>query len=238
MRPSLFWTVGLALCVACGPALNEPEAPEPMDSDPSLTDTRETPDTPGTPEERPDADEQPTENPDAAPAAQDTDEPLESTEHPVEPNDEADPIAEPAPQEDEATRLRRALLDRLPSPDLSTAYSYAEDPRPNFARTPLTDGFDNTPDDNPITNPGATLGRVLFYDRLLSLNGRVSCASCHAQDRAFTDPRRFSVGFDGGLTGRNSMPLINLRFYGGGQRAGAMFWDHRADSLETQVLMP
>ncbi|MEO1337683.1 MAG: cytochrome c peroxidase, partial [Myxococcota bacterium] len=105
-------------------------------------------------------------------------------------------------------------------------------------RTPLTDSFDNTPAFNPTTDAGATLGRVLFYDRLLSLNGTVSCASCHVQSRAFTDPRRLSIGFEGDLTGRNSMPLVNLRYYGGGQRDGAMFWDHRADSLETQVLMP
>ena len=39
--------------------------------------------------------------------------------------------------------------------------------------------YDNTPSDNPITDAGATLGRVLFYDRKLSANGTVACASCH-----------------------------------------------------------
>jgi len=39
--------------------------------------------------------------------------------------------------------------------------------------------FDNTPATNPITNDGATLGRVLFYDKGLSVNDRVACASCH-----------------------------------------------------------
>ena len=134
---------------------------------------------------------------------------------------------------------RNALLARLPSPVLpTTVEAYAGDPRPEFARSPMTDAFDSTPSANPITDAGATLGRVLFYDRLLSANGEVSCASCHLQQFAFTDPRPLSVGFEGGATGRNSMPLINLRFYGGGQRSGAMFWDHRAPTLEAQVLMP
>ena len=137
-----------------------------------------------------------------------------------------------------ADRMRAELLATLPQPDLTADYVYAGDPRPAFARTPLTDSMDNTPAGNPITNAGATLGRVLFYDRLLSFNGRAACASCHAQADGFSDRRRLSEGFDGGLTGRNSMPLINLRYYGGGQRAGAMFWDHRSASLEEQVLMP
>ena len=62
---------------------------------------------------------------------------------------------------------------------------------------------------NPITDDGATLGRVLFYDTKLSANDEVSCASCHHQENAFSDPERFSEGFDGGLTKRNSMSLSN-----------------------------
>ena len=42
-----------------------------------------------------------------------------------------------------------------------------------------------------------TLGRVLFYDTHLSSNNTIACASCHLQQRAFSDPRQFSIGFDG-----------------------------------------
>jgi cytochrome c peroxidase len=95
-------------------------------------------------------------------------------------------------------------------------------------------GLDNTPPENPITNEGATLGRVLFYDKKLSANGTVACASCHQQDRGFSDDAVLSLGFDGGTTGRHSMTLINSRFY----QRGRFFWDERASTLEEQVLMP
>ena len=95
-------------------------------------------------------------------------------------------------------------------------------------------GTDNTPADNQITNNGATLGRVLFYDKKLSANGTISCASCHIQAKGFSDDAILSVGFDGGLTGRHSMTLINARFY----QRGRFFWDERATTLEEQVLMP
>jgi cytochrome c peroxidase len=95
-------------------------------------------------------------------------------------------------------------------------------------------GLDNTPTDNPITNEGATLGRVLFYDKKLSANGSVACASCHRQDKGFSDDATLSLGFDGSTTGRHSMTLINSRFY----QRGRFFWDERASTLEEQVLMP
>ncbi len=93
---------------------------------------------------------------------------------------------------------------------------------------------DNTPATNAITNAGATLGRVLFYDRRLSLNDRVACGSCHQQQFAFGDTARLSRGFADGLTGRHSMALANARFYANGR----FFWDERAASLEDQVLQP
>ena len=64
-----------------------------------------------------------------------------------------------------------------------------------------------------------TLGRVLFYDVKLSANNSVSCASCHKQAIAFTDNRRFSLGFENKLTTRNSMAIQNIvssTFVGGG----------------------
>lgn len=93
---------------------------------------------------------------------------------------------------------------------------------------------DNTPNNNPVTDEGATLGRVLFYDKRLSANDTVACASCHLQENGFSDPRQFSVGFEGGLTGRHSMALANATYY----ERGRFFWDERAATLEDQVLLP
>lgn len=93
---------------------------------------------------------------------------------------------------------------------------------------------DNTPNANPLTNEGATLGRVLFYDTRLSVNGTVSCSSCHVQAFSFGEPSQFSRGFDGQITDRNAPHIANTRFY----RRGSMFWDERAASLEEQALGP
>ena len=93
---------------------------------------------------------------------------------------------------------------------------------------------DNTPANNPITNDGATLGRVLFYDKNLSKTNTVSCGSCHRQDLSFSDSAVKSKGFQGGLTARHSMRLLNVRFY----KSGKMFWDERSATLEDQVLQP
>ena len=120
------------------------------------------------------------------------------------------------------------VLD-LPSPP----YSY-NDALPQHFRTPAVRGFDNTPQDNPITDAGATLGRVLFYDTALSKNETVACASFHQQAAGFSDNAALSKGFDGELTGRNSMGLSNARWYA----SGRFFWDERAATLEEQVLGP
>lgn len=115
----------------------------------------------------------------------------------------------------------------------SVPFEYAKVELPGHVAR-VARSFDNTPKDNPITNHGATLGRVLFYDRSLSINGTVSCASCHQQKLAFTDDRPQSRGFDDQVVSRNSMSLVNVRYY----RNGKMFWDERAESLEAQVLQP
>lgn len=103
----------------------------------------------------------------------------------------------------------------------------------SFSVNPIA-AQDNMPVTNITTDLGAKLGRVLFYDKRLSLNFTVSCASCHQAEHGFSDPRQFSVGFNGGLTGRNSMGLTNARWY---QRR-RFFWDERAATLEDQVLLP
>ena len=113
-----------------------------------------------------------------------------------------------------------------------TPYEYANVPLPAHFQT--AGAVDNTPADNPITNDGATLGRVLFYDTALSANGRTSCSSCHKQEHAFADPNRVSRGFDGRFTDRHAMNLTGLRYY---PRA-RFFWDDRGGNLEEMVLLP
>lgn len=116
-----------------------------------------------------------------------------------------------------------------------TPYNYANQDVPNhILNDPAAMADDNTPFNNPVTDDGATLGRVLFYDKNLSKNRTIACASCHQQINGFADPLVLSDGFEGGKTGRHSMGLINARFY----RNGQFFWDERAASLEAQVLMP
>jgi cytochrome c peroxidase len=100
--------------------------------------------------------------------------------------------------------------------------------------TPQIIAATNTPAANRVTNAGATLGRVLFYDRNLSINNTVNCASCHAQNKGFSDDRRLSTGFAGGLTGAHSMRLTNALFY----TDGRMFWDKRATNIENQSTQP
>lgn len=78
-----------------------------------------------------------------------------------------------------------------------------------------------------------TLGRVLFYDRRLSDNGRRSCASCHRQEHAFGDRRAKSRGLHGRATRRNTSSLVNLAYH-----PGPFFWDGRAETLEEAVLLP
>ncbi len=92
-------------------------------------------------------------------------------------------------------------------------------------------------------NQKATLGRVLFYERRLSLNNSVACASCHQQDAAFSDKVALSRGFENRLTRRNSMPIQNLAMSFGGainpfQHNGSFFWDARESNLNDLIARP
>ena len=61
------------------------------------------------------------------------------------------------------------------------------------------------PEDNPLTDEKVELGRFLFYDKRLSLNGTTSCGSCHIQALGFSDGQALSRGATGELTSRNTM---------------------------------
>ena len=116
----------------------------------------------------------------------------------------------------------------------SKPFNYSNPALPPYLTTPVIQGQVNTPGNNPITDNGATLGRVLFYDKNLSVNNTIACASCHKQTNSFADPVTLSTGFNGGHTGRNSMSLIDAKYYPNGR----FFWDQRATTLEAQTLLP
>lgn len=83
-----------------------------------------------------------------------------------------------------------------------------------------------------INNEKATLGRVLFYDTQLSINNRISCATCHKQAFGFADNKAQSVGFENKLTPRNTPAILNAGLQ------EAFFHDLREEFLENMVLMP
>jgi cytochrome c peroxidase len=95
--------------------------------------------------------------------------------------------------------------------------------------------IDNAPASPGASNAVATLGRVLFYDKQLSVNNKVACASCHQAAFGFSDPNRFSTGFAGNaFTTAHSMRLGNVRYW----QPASMFWDRRAATLEAQASQP
>ena len=88
------------------------------------------------------------------------------------------------------------------------------------------------PETNPLTRRKVALGHRLFFDKRLSRDGTVACASCHDPKRAFSDGRTVARGVSGVNGTRNSPAIVN-RGYG-----SVFFWDGRAKSLEQQVLEP
>jgi cytochrome c peroxidase len=91
----------------------------------------------------------------------------------------------------------------------------------------------SVPEDNPMSAVKVELGRYLFYDKRLSLNGESSCATCHRQELAFTDGRKTAIGATGQLHSRNSMSLVNVAY-------GAVLTWSNVDlrRLESQALIP
>jgi cytochrome c peroxidase len=137
------------------------------------------------------------------------------------------------------TNIEQAFRVRGLSYDVYQTPAFAETPAPlpagAHALTPaMTQRFPQVklPADNPLTEEGVALGRQLFHDTRLSINGTQSCASCHDQKNAFADPRRFSLGAQQQVGKRNAMPLFNLAWH------QAFFWDGRAPTLREQVLLP
>ena len=88
------------------------------------------------------------------------------------------------------------------------------------------------PQDNPLTAAKIRLGKMLFFDPVLSADGSISCNSCHNVFGSGTDNRAVSMGVQGKLGGRSSPTVWNAAFL------SVLFWDGRAGSLEEQALGP
>ncbi len=134
---------------------------------------------------------------------------------------------------EKAFRMRSMHYDVYQTPTFATAR--APLPAGTHALTPaMTQRFPQVqlPADNPLTQEGVALGRQLFHETRLSINGTQSCASCHDQTHAFADARRFSTGAQQQTGKRNAMALFNLAWQ------QSFFWDGRAATLREQVLMP
>jgi cytochrome c peroxidase len=87
--------------------------------------------------------------------------------------------------------------------------------------------------DNLLSNAGVFLGRMLFYEPMLSKDGSMTCASCHNQNNAFDDTARFSTGVRGLKGGRQAMAIFNMAW-----NTNNFFWDGRAELLRHQATKP
>jgi len=122
---------------------------------------------------------------------------------------------------------------------LAEIQAWLADPRNHRILTPeLPFGLEQgklamqIPADNPLTRAKIELGRQLFFDRRLSADGTISCASCHSPETGYTAATQFGVGIRGQQGNRNS-PVCYNRIL-----SGAQFWDGRALSLEEQAKGP
>lgn len=99
--------------------------------------------------------------------------------------------------------------------------NYGQFPAPNIAT------------DNLLTDAGVQLGKMLFYEPMLSSDGQMTCASCHNQANAFDDTARFSTGVRGLKGGRQAMAVFNMAW-----NTNNFFWDGRAELLRHQSVKP
>jgi cytochrome c peroxidase len=116
---------------------------------------------------------------------------------------------------------------------IAAIVSIAAVPQEYTWRLPAGFPVPRVPADNPMSEAKVELGRRLFYDRRLSLNGRQACADCHRQERAFTDGEPHATGSTGAAHRRNVPTLANVAY------APALTWaDPRHTTLEEQARVP
>ncbi|HEV3332075.1 MAG TPA: cytochrome c peroxidase [Bryobacteraceae bacterium] len=121
---------------------------------------------------------------------------------------------------------RKAAAILLPAAWLA---AFAGDNKP---REPLGLPSIEWPKDNRYSAAKAELGRVLYYDKRISADETISCATCHEPKYAFTDGAAVSTGINGQKGNRSAPTIINRAF------SLAQFWDGRATTLEDQVKGP
>ena len=119
-------------------------------------------------------------------------------------------------KDDDASEPTKVALDETPY-----ILEYGSLPAPNIAS------------DNPLTVQGVKLGRMLFYEKMLSKDGSMACASCHLQEFAFSDTAQFSIGVEGKPGGRQAMAVFNMAW-----NENEFFWDGRAHLVRDQSLGP
>jgi len=139
--------------------------------------------------------------------------------------------------------FRLPWLRLLPIALLALAFaSCSDDPEPGPG-TPDPTAYDlqlpsnfpqnpSIPADNPLTVQGVELGRHLFYEKALSVDNTLACASCHRQELAFTDGRARALGVGGAQHARSSMALNNLLW------EDKLTWDGASTTLEQQARVP
>lgn len=122
------------------------------------------------------------------------------------------------------------IVERVDSAEIA----YGRLPRPSASEPSRPLGLPTipTPTVYEPTDVLIDIGRELFFDRRLSRDGTVSCATCHQPERAFTNGQRTGRGVFGRHQSRNVPTLLNVAF------KGALFWDGGSATLEHQVKFP
>lgn len=119
---------------------------------------------------------------------------------------------------------------------LSLSFMYGNKPNLRFSayEGEIPAGFPTVtfPADNELTQARIDLGRMLFYDPILSLDSSISCASCHKQELAFADNKAISPGIEGRLAMRNAPTLTNVAYN------PTLLFDGFVKTLEMQILVP
>ena len=121
---------------------------------------------------------------------------------------------------------------KMSPPPIPKEGSLAQPRSPRQVGFPVEQTQAAIPPDNPQTPEKIALGKKLFFDGRLSVDGTVACASCHDPDRAFTDGKPTSVGIGGSIGQRNAPTILNALYN------KTQFWDGRAKTLEEQAALP